>query len=103
MPSQYSGIPMILNLEKTILQKIKNPSQHDHFVDIVRSVKKRFDEIKANNYLSGFAKNVASQGGEVGVLQKILETIGIKSPGWCVEFGACDGKLDSNTWNLVKN
>jgi hypothetical protein len=61
------------------------------------------DKVEKNNYLSSYANNVASQGGEDGVIEKILETIGITSPGWCVEFGACDGKTDSNTWNLVKN
>lgn len=56
-----------------------------------------------NNHLARAAADIASQGGEDGVTQKILETLGFTAPGWCVEFGACDGRTDSNTWNLVKN
>ncbi len=99
---------MILNLKKRLLQKagnhtIHNPALHSHVIDIVRPDEEALKKIKANNYLASYARNIASQGGEDGVLEKILETIGITKPGWCVEFGACDGKLDSNTWNLVKN
>lgn len=60
-------------------------------------------EISKNNWLANYAKNVTSQGGEDGIIAKILETIGITRPGWCVEFGACDGKIDSNSWNLINN
>lgn len=72
-------------------------------MDVVRPSQEVLNAIKKNNYLTGYAKNVASQGGEDGVIEKILEIVGITGPGWCVEFGACDGKLDSNSWNLVKN
>ena len=57
--------------------------------------------IKKNNYLADHAHNVTSQGGEDGVISKILEILQIDGPGWCVEFGACDGKRDSNIWRLV--
>lgn len=47
-------------------------------------------------------KNIFSQRGEDGILEKVFETIGIENK-WCVEFGAWDGKLNSNTANLVLN
>jgi hypothetical protein len=59
--------------------------------------------LEKNNYLAAYAQNIASQGGEDGVIAKIFDIIGITEPGWCVEFGACDGKTDSNTWHLVHN
>jgi hypothetical protein len=57
--------------------------------------------------LSKYRKNYFSQNGEDGVLEEILSRLDIKS-GWCVEFGAWDGKTFSNTfqrlsrpsWNL---
>ena len=55
-----------------------------------------------NNWLSGFAENQNSQNGEDGILEKILEVIGA-SKGWCVEFGAWDGRHLSNTYNLIQN
>lgn len=60
------------------------------------------ERIAKNNYLVGFAKVVTSQDGEDGVIDEILRRLGI-SQGWCVEFGAYDGKSDSNTWNLIHN
>jgi hypothetical protein len=49
--------------------------------------------------LSDFAENVHSQHGEDGIIQKILEWLGMKK-GHCVEFGAWDGYKFSNTANL---
>lgn len=57
---------------------------------------------KESTYLAGYAKQVQSQHGEDGVLEKIFSLIGTKSK-WCVEFGAWDGKLHSNSWNLIAN
>lgn len=57
-------------------------------------------KVSSNNYLAGYAKRVTSQHGEDGVLAEILRRMGI-AKGWCVEFGAWDGKLHSNTWDLV--
>jgi hypothetical protein len=50
---------------------------------------------------SACSKNVFSQHGEDGIVEKILELI----PGnhWCAEFGAWDGVHFSNTRNLIKN
>lgn len=45
--------------------------------------------------------NVYSQNGEDGVIEKILEELGIEK-GTCCEFGAWDGKVCSNTFRLVK-
>jgi len=50
---------------------------------------------------SACSKNVFSQHGEDGIIEKILELM----PGnnWCAEFGAWDGVHFSNTHNLIKN
>lgn len=55
-----------------------------------------------NNWLKDYKRKVASQFGEDGVIEKIFEIIGTKNK-WCVEFGAGDGKQNSNTWNLINN
>lgn len=55
-----------------------------------------------NNWLQDHRRKVASQFGEDGVIEKIFEVIGAKNK-WCVEFGAGDGKQNSNTWNLINN
>ncbi len=60
-------------------------------------------EVAKNNWLATYARNITSQGGEDGIIERILEVIGKNNPGWCVEFGACDGKRDSNTWHLLNN
>lgn len=46
--------------------------------------------------------NVFSQAGEDGVIEKTLEFISDRDQ-WCVEFGAWDGTLYSNTRNLFVN
>lgn len=51
-------------------------------------------------WLATHARNVYSQGGEDGVIQKILETLPVRDR-WCVEVGAMDGKYLSNTRNLI--
>ena len=55
-----------------------------------------------NRWLLAYAANVNSQNGEDGIIAKILEVIGDPS-GWCVEFGAWDGRYLSNTHNLIAN
>jgi hypothetical protein len=52
--------------------------------------------------LSAFARNVTSQCGEDGIIERILSIMTDKD-GWCVEFGAWDGKHLSNTYNLIHN
>ena len=55
-----------------------------------------------NRSLSDYKKNIYSQGGEDGVIDKIFEIIH-KWDNWCVEFGAADGEYLSNTKNLIQN
>lgn len=58
------------------------------------------ERVRHNNPLSERALRVTSQAGEDGVITAVLERLSIEK-GWCVEFGAWDGKYHSNTWNLV--
>lgn len=53
--------------------------------------------------LNDFRCNIYSQNGEDGVIREILNRLNIQNDGWVVEFGACDGKYLSNTFNLVEN
>ncbi len=55
---------------------------------------------KENTWLNKFTKNVTSQNGEDGIIEKILEVIN-DSDKWCVEFGSWDGIKCSNTFNLI--
>jgi len=57
---------------------------------------------RESDWLSLSRKNVMSQSGEDGVIGKIFDVIG-ETNKWCVEFGAGDGKLYSNTYNLLVN
>ncbi len=57
---------------------------------------------KPDRWLNSYEKDVVSQHGEDGVIEKILEVIGDVN-NWCVEFGAWDGKHLSNTYNLIHN
>jgi len=55
-----------------------------------------------DRWLLEYASDVTSQNGEDGIIAKILEVIGTPR-GWCVEFGAWDGRYLSNTHNLIAN
>jgi len=55
-----------------------------------------------SRWLSRYASNVTSQCGEDGIIAKALSRLS-ENTSWCVEFGAWDGKLYSNTYNLVKS
>ena len=62
---------------------------------------RRTSQVKAESaYLRDYRRNVTSQVGEDGIIEKIFEIIGKKSK-WCVEFGAWDGRMFSNTWRLL--
>lgn len=52
--------------------------------------------------LIGFSRNITSQFGEDGIIERVLELIKDHN-GWCVEFGSWDGKHCSNTFNLIHN
>lgn len=58
--------------------------------------------IEQTTNLQAFKKNITSQNGEDGIIEKIFEIIGCQNK-VCVEFGACDGRFLSNTWNLRVN
>lgn len=65
----------------------------------------RFEQVsffQVQSPLLKFSKNVASQCGEDGIIEKIFEIIS-PANNYCVEFGAWDGKILSNCWNLVAN
>ena len=53
-------------------------------------------------WLAQHARNVTSQDGEDGIIEKIFEVVPPANR-WCLEIGAYDGKLHSNTWNLIVN
>ncbi len=55
---------------------------------------------RPNSWLSEFARNVTSQHGENGIIEKVLEVIG-QNDKWCVEFGSWDGKKCSNSYDLI--
>lgn len=56
----------------------------------------------SNTWLNEYSKNITSQTGEDGIIEKILEIIPHNNK-WCVEFGAWNGKAYSNTFNLISN
>lgn len=92
----------IKRIARNLRDAWKNRNAPDYLLNI-ETPPAFLQAIAANNWLAGTAQNITSQGGEDGIIKKILETIGITSPAWCVEFGACDGKIDSNTWDLINN
>lgn len=52
--------------------------------------------------LLAYRKNVTSQFGEDGIIERICDVLGSANR-YCVEFGAWDGVYFSNTYNLIKN
>lgn len=54
-----------------------------------------------NNWLNDYKKNIYSQRGEDGILEKIFEVLDTKK-GICVDIGAF-GKALSNTYHLIEN
>jgi hypothetical protein len=68
----------------------------------VSSLENHHNKTMRNTWLNECGKNVTSQYGEDGILEKILEMIGENNK-WCVEFGSWDGKKCSNTYNLINS
>jgi len=56
---------------------------------------------KPSQWLLDHKRNVYSQSGEDGIVEKILETLP-QTDKWCVEFGAWDGLYLTNTRNLIE-
>jgi hypothetical protein len=52
------------------------------------------------NPLSVYARDITSQDGEDGIIERIFELIGAENK-WCLELGALNGTHDSNTRHLV--
>lgn len=55
----------------------------------------------SNHNLLSYSRDVTSEHGEDGVIEKIFEIIGENSH-WCVDLGALNGKHGSNVWHLIK-
>ena len=64
-------------------------------------MKDKTEMIRPSTWLLDHQRNVYSQTGEDGVVEKILETLP-QTDKWCVEFGAWDGLYLSNTRNLIE-
>lgn len=56
----------------------------------------------APDWLLQYKKNIYSQMGDDGIIEKILGILPNKDR-WCIEFGAWDGIHCSNTRNLIEN
>jgi hypothetical protein len=56
----------------------------------------------SSTWLLEYKRDVYSQTGEDGVIEKVLETIPVNDK-WCVEFGAWDGLFLTNTRNLIES
>jgi len=52
--------------------------------------------------LNQYAFNRYSQNGEDGIIEELCARLKL-TPGWCVEFGAWNGKHLSNTYNLLRH
>lgn len=55
---------------------------------------------RPNAWLIEYARDITSQNGENGIVEKVLEVIG-NNDKWCVEFGSWDGKRCSNSFDLI--
>ncbi len=53
------------------------------------------------NSLLDFKRNVTSEHGEDGVIERVFDVIG-EGKKWCVELGALNGVHGSNVWHLIK-
>ncbi len=56
----------------------------------------------AGNILLQYRNKVTSSNGEDGIIEYVAARMNV-APGYCVEFGAWDGRVGSNTWNLLNH
>lgn len=56
----------------------------------------------SNQDLLSYSRNITSEHGEDGVIEKIFEIIG-EGGKWCVDLGALNGVHGSNVWHLIKD
>jgi hypothetical protein len=63
---------------------------------------KKVSFFQVQSPLLEFSKDITSQCGEDGIIERIFEIIK-PNHRYCVEFGAWDGKHFSNCWNLIAN
>jgi hypothetical protein len=61
-----------------------------------------YENLNDDQWLLRHSQNTYSQSGEDGILRKIFEVIPPANR-WCVEFGAWDGKMFSNSYNLMQD
>ncbi len=54
-----------------------------------------------NRDLLSYSRDVTSQHGEDGIIERILTVI-CEDSKWCVDLGALNGTHDSNVWHLIK-
>lgn len=54
-----------------------------------------------NRNLFSYGRDITSEHGEDGIIEKIFEIIGEESK-WCVDLGALNGVHGSNVWHLIK-
>lgn len=85
-----ASLPISLNLQ--------GQKKHEHKKTTVPSGK---DAQSLVDSLADKAKNIYSQNGEDGIIEGIFEKIGTKNQ-WCLEVGAADGIMFSNTRALVE-
>merc|ERR1712166_1502933 len=64
-------------------------------------LERRLPDIHSTSPLLQYASNVHSQGGEDGILDRLLQLVGT-GPKHCIDIGAWDGVHLSNTRNLLK-
>jgi hypothetical protein len=57
----------------------------------------------SNLFWKKYQKNVNSSQGEDGIIEELLKRLNINNNGWVCEFGAWDGIVSSNTFDLIEN